>query len=73
MDLLIRRLMRAAVQRAWLGDHWAWLLIALTTYLLRRARRSGAGSLVTSVPIHAGERLQITVRQPGTPVASADA
>jgi len=63
--------MRSANRRGLIGEHWAWFLIAGTAYVLRRARRPG-GSLVTSVPVTAGQRIQISVRDPRAASPSAD-
>ncbi len=39
MDPLLRRLARSAFRRAMGGEHWAWWVIALSAFALRRARQ----------------------------------
>ena len=65
MDVLLRRLLRAAFRRGVAGD-WSWMLIAVTAYVLRRALRD-RDDLVTHFKISPGERVLITLRDPHAP------
>jgi len=71
VDQLLRRLARLGVSRGLGGEHWAWLVIALTAFMWRRARRA-AEPVVLSMPLHAGDRLMVTLSDPGAPDPSAD-
>jgi hypothetical protein len=61
MDVLLRRLWRAAVRRGLAGD-WTWLVIAACAYVLRRALND-EGDVVSSLRISPGEKLLISVRE----------
>jgi hypothetical protein len=61
MDVLLRRLLRAAVRRGLAGD-WTWLVIAGCVYVLRRALND-EGDVVSSLRIAPGEKLLISVRE----------
>jgi hypothetical protein len=61
MDVLLRRLLRAAVRRGLAGD-WTWLVIAACAYVLRRALND-EGDVVSSLRIAPGEKLLISVRE----------
>ncbi len=61
MDVLLRRLLRAAVRRGLAGD-WTWLVIAACAYVLRRALND-EGDVVSSLRISPGEKLLISVRE----------
>ncbi|MGH9088883.1 MAG: hypothetical protein ACRDYZ_12375 [Acidimicrobiales bacterium] len=51
MDGLLKRLSRTAFRRGLAGEHWAWLVLAGATYLIRRARRSeGAATTLALEP-----------------------
>jgi hypothetical protein len=43
------------------GD-WAWLAIAASTFILRRALSADRGRVVSSLTLTPGERVLITVR-----------
>jgi uncharacterized membrane protein YgcG len=61
MDVLLRRLLRAAVRRGLAGD-WTWLVIAACAYVLRRALND-EGDVVSSLRILPGEKFLISVRE----------
>ncbi len=61
MDVLLRRLLRAAVRRGLAGD-WTWLVIAACAYVLRRALND-EGDVVSSLRIAPGEKIMISVRE----------
>jgi hypothetical protein len=61
VDYLLRRLVRTSMRRGLAGEHWAWLLLGATAWVLRRALRP-PGPVVLSTPIERGERLLITLR-----------
>lgn len=65
MDLLLRRLMRSAARRGMRGEHWAWFVIALAAFVLRRARRRD-DPLVLSRRLAPGDRLLLSVRSPNS-------
>jgi MYXO-CTERM domain-containing protein len=46
------------------GEHWAWLVLALAAFVLRRARRKEDESIL-SVPIRPGERYLVSLSEPG--------
>jgi hypothetical protein len=49
------------------GD-WAWLAIAASTFILRRALSADRGSVVSSLTLTPGERVLITVRSHDEPI-----
>jgi hypothetical protein len=53
--------MRLATGRALDGDNLAWLGVAGAAWLLMRARRR-TGSHVFSIPMNAGDRVLLSVR-----------
>ncbi len=61
MDVLLRRLVRAAVRRGLAGD-WVWLVIAACAFVLRRALND-EGDVVSSLRIAPGEKILISVRE----------
>jgi len=63
MDRLLIRLIRSSLGRGLAGDHWAWLLLGASFYLVRRARRD-RGGVVVSMPIAAGQRYLVTLSDP---------
>jgi hypothetical protein len=64
VDALLRRLARSGFRRGMDGEHWAWFVIALSAFALRRARRS-RDETVFSVPIEPGEQYVVSVSAPG--------
>lgn len=46
------------------GEHWAWFALALSAYVLRRARRPGPAQVV-HLGVRPGERYVVTVSEPG--------
>ena len=60
MDVLLRRLVRAAVRRGVAGEHWAWFAVAATAFVLRRAMRPDRHSGL-SVPVEEGERYEVAL------------
>ena len=60
IDTLLRRLARAGVRRALPGDHWAWLVLAGSAYVARRARRRA--DVVTKLSLTPGERYLVSVQ-----------
>jgi hypothetical protein len=65
VDALLRRLVRAAVRRGIAGN-WAWLVIGLCTFVLRRVL-ADKGGVVSSLKISPGEQVLITVRDRNDP------
>ena len=61
MDALLRRLLRAAFRRGIAGN-WAWLVIALCTFIWRRIL-ADKGGRVSSLKIAPGEQVLISVRE----------
>ncbi len=70
MDVLLRRILRAAVRRGLAGD-WTWLVIALCAFALRRSLRD-KGGLVSSLRISPGEQVLISVRKYDDPVFESE-
>jgi hypothetical protein len=66
MDALLRRFLRAAVRRG-LAGNWTWLIVAGCTFVLRRALND-KGGVVSTLKISPGERVLISVREPGSPL-----
>ncbi len=66
MDILLRRLLRAAARRGLAGD-WTWLIIALCFFVLRRSLND-KGGVVSSLRISPGEQVLISVRNWDDPV-----
>ncbi len=67
MDALLRRLSRAGVRRVMAGEHWAWLVIALTAVVLRRARHTYADEVITigrDEVLYVGEGAALQVTEP---------
>jgi hypothetical protein len=62
VDAILRRLTRAARDRALNGGNLLWLAVGMGTYFVRRARRRG-GRVVTSLPLRGEERVVISLRQ----------
>jgi hypothetical protein len=71
-DTLLRRLVRTGFRRGFAGEHWAWLVLAGSAWLLRRAR-TRPDPLVLSMPMTPGERYLVTISDPGAPAEPADA
>ena len=67
MDALLRRLVRAAVRRG-IGGNWTWLVLAASTYVLRRAL-ADRGGVVSTLKISPGEQVLISVRDRNAPPA----
>jgi hypothetical protein len=65
VDALLLRLLRSAFRRALAGD-WAWLVIAGSAFMLRRALRP-RDALVHSLKIAPGEQILISVRDADDP------
>ena len=63
MDALLARLARRAFRRAMGGEHWAWWVIAVSTFALRRARRKP--DLVTKLDLRRGDRYEVRLVRPG--------
>jgi hypothetical protein len=59
MDALLRRLVRAGMRRG-LGGEWAWLALAATAFVLRRALLDPGGK-VSRIEVKPGEQLLISV------------
>jgi hypothetical protein len=60
VDLILRRILRAGMQRG-LADNWTWFLLAASAYVLRRTL-SVRGGKVSTYSVAPGEQLLITVR-----------
>ena len=45
------------------GEHWAWWVIALSAFALRRARRRP--DLVTTLDLRRGDRYEVRLVRPG--------
>lgn len=60
MDLILRRILRAGMQRG-LADNWTWFLLAAAAYVLRRTL-SARGGTVSTYSVAPGETLLISVR-----------
>jgi hypothetical protein len=71
VDRILKKLAKSAARRGIAGEHWAWFVIALAAFVLRRARRADP-PLVTSMPLRAGERLLVTLHG-DMPAAAASA
>jgi hypothetical protein len=69
VDALLRRLLRAALQRGLSGENWAWFVIAACALILRRAL-SDKGAVVSSLKISPGEQVLISVSDRHTPVGA---
>ncbi len=70
MDVLLRRILRAAVRRGLAGD-WTWALIAVCAYVLRRSLNE-RGGVVSSLRISPGEQVLISVRNWDDPVFESE-
>lgn len=66
MDVLLRRLLRAALRRGMADQNWTWFVIAGCALVLRRGM-GDRGALVSSLKISPGEQVLITVRDRTTP------
>jgi hypothetical protein len=66
VDRLLRRLARTGARRALAGGHWGWLVLAAAAFVLRRARRAGE-PVALSMPLRTGDRLLVTLTDPGAP------
>ena len=62
MVALIGWLYRSALKRGAKGGHWAWYVVALGAWILRRDREARSASVV-SVPIKPGERVLVSMRE----------
>jgi hypothetical protein len=71
VDALLRRVARAGFRRALSGGHWAWIVVAVAAFVLRRVRRSD--DPVTSVALRPGDRYLLSLRNPSEPVADSAA
>ncbi len=74
IDELLRRLTRTGMRRGLAGEHWAWLLIACTAYVLRRARNPKERS--ERIDLRRGDRYLVTLQSGAgdrRPRAGADA
>jgi hypothetical protein len=69
MDLLLRRLLRAAVRRGMAGD-WTWFVLAGSVFVLRRTLRD-KGGVVSTIKLTPGEQVLITVRDRNAHTAEA--
>jgi hypothetical protein len=65
VDRLLRRLARSGFRRGMDGEHWAWFVIALSAFALRRARRARDAPIL-SVPIKPGERFVVSLSAPAS-------
>ena len=63
MDALLRRIARSAFRRTMAGEHWAWSIIALSAFVIRRARQPHEP--VETFQLRAGEKLLISVTGAG--------
>ncbi len=70
MDYLLRRLARAGFRRGVAGEHWAWLALALTAFVLRRARRPVDDAV--SLRIRRGERYVVSLSDPDAGRSATD-
>jgi hypothetical protein len=71
VDILLRRLLRAAMRRGLAGD-WIWLAVAASAVLFRRALRP-RDQLVHSLRIEPGEQILISVRGADDPPFPSEA
>jgi hypothetical protein len=69
VDVLFRRLLRAALRRGMGDRNWAWFVIAGCVIVLRRTL-SDKGGLVSSVKIAPGDQVLISVRDRSTPAGT---
>jgi hypothetical protein len=72
MPSVLQQVSRFASRRAWRGEHWAWAVLAIASYVLRRARED-RNPVVLATPINPGDRLVISLRQPTSPTDVANA
>jgi hypothetical protein len=59
---LIGWLYRSALKRGARGQHWAWYIVALGAWVLRRDR-DHRGSALLRVPIKPGDRIEVSMRE----------
>jgi hypothetical protein len=66
MGVVIGWLYRSSLKRGAKGGHWAWYIMALGAWVLRRDRERRSAAVV-SFPIKPGERVLVTMRdlEPG--------
>ena len=62
MTALIAWLYRTALKRGARGQHWAWYVVALGAWVLRKDRER-SGSALVRVPIKPGERIEVSMRE----------
>jgi hypothetical protein len=53
MGYLLRRLSREGLERGVSGGNWAWLVVAASAFILRRAMRQSATT--TTIDVKSGE------------------
>lgn len=64
VDALLRRLSRIGLRRALAGEHWAWAVLAVAAFVLRRSRRPVDDAV--SLRVRPGERYVVTLTAPGS-------
>ncbi len=69
LDSLLRRLQRAGFARVRRGQHWAWAVLAVASFLLRRARQP-KDPVMVSMPLEPGERYLVTLSDRGSSAGS---
>ncbi|MGH9109990.1 MAG: hypothetical protein ACRDY3_11100 [Acidimicrobiales bacterium] len=63
MDALLRWLGRSGLRRGLSGGHWAWLVVAGASFLLRRTRRPDDAS--ATINLAPGERYLVRLVEAG--------
>lgn len=63
VDALLRRATRSGFRRGLAGEHWAWLVIAVAAYALRRARRTEESA--ARLRLRPGDRYLVTLLAAG--------
>jgi len=69
MGAIIGWLYRSALKRGARGGHWAWYVVALGAFILRRDREQRSEAVV-SVPVKPGDRILVTMRELGSRIDS---
>ncbi len=64
MGAIIGWLYRTGLKRGTTGGHWAWLILALGAFILRRDRERRETPAVR-MDIKPGERMMVTMRELG--------
>ncbi len=63
MGYLLRRLSREGLQRGVSGGNWAWLVVAASAFILRRAMQQSATA--TTIDVKPGETWVVSRIEPG--------